>query len=493
MIIGTGIGEWAAAVRLAARGVHVVMIEERDQAGGTLRRRVIPHPARPSDRPFTFDISPILTLPFVFQDLFAAVDADVRDYLSIQRLSPCTRFIWQDGQTLDIPADEQQLLETVRRLAPEDGAGFERFLELGRRFWNAGGEALLAHPESRTSLLSPRSLVDGLRRLILSLRLGTFTTYGRLVDRLIRDARLRDVLHRYASDAGTTPALAPATFAVIPFCELHFGVWHLRGGMHTLAEALRTLATKLGVEIRTSASIKQIHTSSRGRKRAVNFVETSTGERIDCDAVLCGSEAASIQQPLIRDEDRRHVSETSRASKQASDEEIFLLLGIEGVYPHLGHRTALLPDASQDPQGEHHIEVFAPTRTDSSLAPDGCECLIVRCSARQEASLVETLERRFGLSDLSHRIVVRHRVTPAERGHAAGDAESNTARPGLSRQPHRDRQTAGLFYTGGVDRSSLALPLAALSGKIACELICEHLGIREPGIIELSDRLIAEM
>src|SRR5438477_12190284 len=98
VIIGGGVGGLSAAIHLARRGLRVTLLEKNALVGGKLNLWAVPHPKRPvksqGDRLFKFDTGPsLLTLPLIFQDLFAAAGADVRDYLPIQRLDPIARYV----------------------------------------------------------------------------------------------------------------------------------------------------------------------------------------------------------------------------------------------------------------------------------------------------------------------------------------------------------------------------------------------------------------
>ena len=144
------------------------------------------------------------------------------------------------------------------------------------------------------------------------------------------------------------------------------------------------------------------------------------------------------------------------------------------------------------------IYVCAPTRTDPTLAPPGCENLFVLASAPALDSsldwpsagkeyrdrLIRALETRWGLTDLSQRIVVERMITPldlktlynANAGTIYGIG-SNTRRSAFLRPPNRDRDIAGLYFAGGATHPGGGLPLVALSGKIAAELVAEDLGL----------------
>jgi phytoene desaturase len=243
-------GGLAAAVRLA-RYCKVTLIEKNESLGGKLNLWIAPHPSHPNDRPFRFDTGPsLLTMPFVFLDLFAAIGEDVRDHLNIVKLDPIARFAWQDGMTLDLGSDPHTLTEQIGKFSQTDVAGWMRLLARGRKIWDVSREFLAHSPDQLT-----RSGANALGMLAMPFRIGMFRKFHRVVDKHVHHPRLRDVLYQYATYAGSSPWKAPATFAVIPWVEHYFGGWHITGGMYILAERLEQLAQKLSVQIRLNTSV----------------------------------------------------------------------------------------------------------------------------------------------------------------------------------------------------------------------------------------------
>jgi phytoene desaturase len=183
-----------------------------------------------------------------------------------------------------------------------------------------------------------------------------------------------------------------------------------------------------------------------------------------------------------------------------------LLLGVEGKYEQLAHHTKFMPAdyrqemrevfERQEIPADPCVYVCAPTRSDPSRAPADCENLFVLVSApplspradrnidwatagpRYRAQIIHALEHRWGLSDLSRRIVVQHTILPtdfqslynANAGSIYG-LGSNSRRAAFFRPPNRDRDINGLFLVGGATHPGGGLPLVALSGKIVAEMI----------------------
>jgi phytoene desaturase len=516
-VIGGGVGGLACAIRLAAAGFKVTLFEKNDRVGGKLNLWVAPHPHRPDERPFRFDTGPsLLTLPLVFTDLFEAAGKDVRNVLPITRLDPIARFQWSDGTRFELRAQSDDLEREVARIAPGDVEGFRQFALKGRQIWDLSAELFLYHAPEQ--VLSGKANLPGQSRsywldklrgafsmLTVPLRIGMFAKYSKLVDRHIRHPHLREMLYQYATYSGASPFRAPATLAVIPHAEIHFGAWYINGGMYRLAEQLELSARELGVQIRTGCPVRKILIERRTNARAkVIGVALPGDETVHADIVVANSDVLYTYRHLIDPSHRKRYSDDTLSKMEPGGTGMALLLGVEGTYPQLAHHTKFMPDdytsdlramfESKTVPKDPCIYACASTRTDPTQAPDGCENLFVLCSApaldgkidwnvagqQYRDAIVHTLEHRWGLTDLSKRIVVERRITPldleslynANAGTIYG-LGSNSLRNAFLRPPNRDRDVKGLYFAGGASHPGGGLPLVALSGKIASELVME--------------------
>ena len=509
IIIGGGVGGLAAAVRLATAGVRVTLLEKNPRVGGKLNLWEIHHPHRPTDRPFRFDTGPsLLTLPFVFEQLFAAAGEKLSDHLDLVRLDPIARFIWPDGATFALRNDPAATAAEVARFAPGDVDGWRDFYAVGRDIWDRTADLFLYH--SPDQLLAGDGKFDprrGLAMLTVPFRIGMFARFNRRVDRHVKNPRLRELLYQYATYSGASPFRAPATLAVIPHAEQHFGGWYPRGGMYRIAEALESLARKLGVDICTGCPVSRVIVENAIARGVV----LDDGTEVRADAVIANSDVVHTYRKLIAPADRRRYRDAKLDKLEPGGSGMVLLLGVEGTYPQLAHHTKFMPaDYTSDltamfetrtTPADPCIYVAATTRTDPTQAPDGCENLFVLASApaldgktdwatagpRYRDQLVRTLEERWGLTDLSKRIEVERSFTPADLASAynanAGSIYgigSNSRRAAFLRPPNRDCDVRGLYFAGGATHPGGGLPLVALSGKIVTEMVLADLGIANP-------------
>lgn len=508
LVIGGGIGGLAAAIRLAVAGFGVTLLEKNPRVGGKLNIEEVPHPHRLGQRPFRFDTGPsLMTMPAVFEDLFAAAGKRMEDRLSLMPLDPIARYSWPDGTIFEARANPEDRLSEVRAIAPGDADGFLRLMDKGKAFWDLAAETFLHRGPQQLRKEISRSPAKMLRSLSIPFRIGMFQNFAKLVNRHVAHPKLRELFYQYATYSGASPFKAPATLAVIPHAEFAFGGWYPRGGMYRIAEELERLALDLGVRIHTNCPVWKIDIDGSGRRPQVTGAVCLGGERFAADAVVANCDVVYAYRHLIDGSHRPRYDDAALNALDPGGSAMALMLGVDGTYPQLAHHNKFMPmDFASDLRAMFELKalpddpciyVCASTRTDAGQAPDGCENLYVMASApaldgkldwnveapRYEARLIEQLEHRWGLRDLRRRIVVRKRLTPADlqsffnanAGSIYGIG-SNSRRAAFLRPPNRDEHIRGLYFAGGATHPGGGLPLVALSGKIVSELVREDLG-----------------
>ena len=135
IVIGSGFGGLAAAVRLGARGYRVTVLEKLDAPGG----RGYVH----RQDGFTFDAGPtVITAPFLFEELWALCGRRLADDVDLRPVAPFYRVRFDDGSTFDYSGDPAAMRAEIGRLAPDDVEGYERFLKASEAIYKVGFEQL---------------------------------------------------------------------------------------------------------------------------------------------------------------------------------------------------------------------------------------------------------------------------------------------------------------------------------------------------------------
>ncbi|MEP6695532.1 MAG: phytoene desaturase family protein [Pseudonocardiales bacterium] len=488
VVVGAGVGGLAAAARLAAGGHGVTVCEQAAVVGGKLGRQVISTPAGT----FRFDTGPsLLTLPQVFADLFRAIGTEMDSALDLVALDPVARIGFADGTALNVCTDHEELCRRLdSAFGSPAGADWHRLWQRAERIW-----AATEGPFLRAAVSGTPALLRQAARLGDLTTIAPWRTLRGLGRCYLRDPRLRMLLERYATYTGSDPRRAPAALAAVPYAELAFGGWHVRGGLRRIAEALVERCTALGVVVRTGTDVTSVEVSS-GR---VSGVGLARGGRLPADVVVANADATHLYTDLIRVP--AALRRLGRATPSLSA--FVLLLGVRGRTPGLSQHNVFFPadyDAEFDAVfGATARPVPDPTlyvsvSPDEATAPEGHEAWFVLVNAPRHgggsgavdwtaAGVAEgyaqlLLERLAGRGlDVRDRLVCMRSRTPADLerdtravGGAIYGTSSNGARAAFLRPANRS-PVPGLFLVGGSAHPGGGLPLVALSAQITAGLI----------------------
>ena len=106
VIIGSGFGGIAAALRLKAKGHDVVLIEKQNDLGGRARTF--------EKNGFKFDAGPtVITAPHLIYELFEIFNKKPSDYINIKPLDTWYRFVFEDGFSFDYSGDEVSMRKQI--------------------------------------------------------------------------------------------------------------------------------------------------------------------------------------------------------------------------------------------------------------------------------------------------------------------------------------------------------------------------------------------
>jgi len=483
-IIGGGLGGLATALRLAHRGWNVTVFERHSRVGGKMN-------LLEADG-FRFDTGPsLITMPHVLEELFAAVDESLPRYLDLMPVEPLCRYTFADGSVLTMSRRLPGWLPQIRAMEGSDAAGFLQFLAMGARVLELSQKTFFQRsPWERPRFSDVPALIK------VAYRRDAFATlrpYARVVARLCRDPRTRQLLNRYATYVGSNPWQMPAMFSVIPAMETLYGGVHIRGGLYRLVETLVALCAKRGVQIRTNAHIERIAVSNH----RVQGVQLSSGEELPADVVVMNGDCARLPALLGHGNKPEAPSDRSLSG-------LVLLFGLRRKldgYCH--HQVFFSADYEREFRElfeerrfptEPTVYVCIPTRTDPSMAPDDCEAVFVMANAPAsdaddwDGSLLNEAKRRIlhrlrdtGLPELLSQAPIQAAITPCmlmsafdmPGGAIYGAASHGTFRAFL-RPPNKHRHVRGLYCVGGSTHPGGGTPTVLLSARIVCRLIEQH-------------------
>jgi phytoene desaturase len=368
VVIGSGFGGLAAAVRLGARGYRVTILERLDQLGG--RARVHRQDG------FTFDAGPtIVTAPFLFEELWTLCGKRMSDDIDLRRTDPFYNIRFDNGDTFVYSANPAAMREQIGRFNPGDIAGFDAYMRKSAEICRVGFEELGHVPFN--------SPMDMLRVAPDLLRLqGHRSVYG-LVSKYFRDERLRTVFSFHPLLIGGNPFDATAVYCLIAHLEKHWGVHFAMGGTGQLVKGIAGLIESQGGEIRLNADVREIIV----RDGIARGVELATGERIAASVVVSNVDSAITYRKLLPAAARKSWSDRKIERKRYSMGLFVWYFGTRRQYPDVYHHTIMMGPRYRELLTDiFHRKVLAddfslylhrPTATDPSLAPPGCDTFYV--------------------------------------------------------------------------------------------------------------------
>jgi 1-hydroxycarotenoid 3,4-desaturase len=286
VVIGAGMGGLASAIRLAAAGLDVTVVEAQGYPGGKMR--TVDSAAGPVDAGPT-----VMTMRHVFDDLFAAAGTTLDAHVTLHRESVLARHWWPDGSTLDLHADAEASAAALRDWGgPRAEADFRRFSARAARLYEAFDAPVMQAPRPTFARLAAHVAA----RPALIPAMDPVSTLARSLARQFRDPRLRQLFGRYATYVGGSPFASPAVLALIWHAEAA-GVWRVEGGMHRLARAMETVARSLGVTILYDAPARRIEIQSGG----VAAVHLVSGTRLPAGRVVFNGDPRALTTGLLGD------------------------------------------------------------------------------------------------------------------------------------------------------------------------------------------------
>ena len=365
VVIGAGLGGLASAMRLGAKGYDVTVLDRLDTPGG---RGSALH--RGGHR---FDLGPtIVTVPALLRDLWAATGRDFDSEIDLRALDPFYEIRWPDGSTFTMRPGAEAMREEVRRLAPGDLAGFERFLEDAEARYQVGFVGLGRRPMHRLS--------DMLKVLPTFARLRADRSLAAHAAARVRDPRLRMALSFHPLFIGGDPFRVTSMYALVSHLEAAFGVHYAIGGVARIAERMAAIVREQGGRVRQGVEVDRIRIRD-GRARGVTL---TTGERVPAEVTVSNADPGQTYDRLLRDAPRRRWTPKALASRRWSMGVFvwyFGTRGTRGMWTDVGHHTilngpryaGLVRDIFRRGtlSEDFALYVHRPSVTDPTVAPEG--------------------------------------------------------------------------------------------------------------------------
>lgn len=481
IIIGSGLGGLATALRLSQNGYKVTIIEKHNTAGGRLNTF--------SKDGFTFDTGPsFFSMSYAFTELFDY--CKIKNPLTLQPLNPLYSVYFEGNNVpLKIYKDLDKLQTEFKHIEPELKKRLEKYLKkAGQLFYDTEHIVIDKNFDSTLSYLLALSRVPWKHAPMM------FRSMWTELENTFTSQEAKVIFSLVAFFLGSTPFETPAVYSLLNFTELvHDGYWNVKGGMYKIVDELMVLLKARNVEFIFNTEIVKIE--SQG-ERVTKLIDKA-GTSYTADVIICNSDAASFRGQVLG---RKNFTPQKLDKMEWTLSPFTIYLGVKGKCKDLNHHNYFLGNNFREYSDNIFKTSVAPSKpyyyvnvsskSNEECAPAGCENIFILCPVpdlryKPDWSDTESLANNI-IDDLSQRInfdlkantLSRTIWNPIDwqdkfnlyRGSGLGLAHGLNQVGGL-RPRNFDEQFTNLFYVGASTTPGTGLPMVIISSKLVCERI----------------------
>jgi phytoene desaturase len=482
-ILGAGISGLSAASFLAQSGWDVTIVEKNPTIGGRARQF--------SHEGFVFDMGPSwYWMPDVFEQFYQKFGYTASDFYELKRLDPSYRVYWPDQTHSDIPATMGELEAMFESFEPGSALKLRDFLKDAKYKYEVGMKDLVYKPSMKLTEFMDFRLLKGLFSMDLT---NSFSTY---INRYFEHPKLRSLLEFPVLFLGAMPQDTPALYSLMNYADMELGTWYPMGGMYKFIEAFEKIAKEQGVKIVTDAQITSLEKSNGSVTAAIDI----HGNRYESDVFISSADYQHTEKALLNGSS--NYTDAYWDKRVMAPSALLYYVGINKRVSNIQHHNLFFDESLE----EHGKEIYknpqwptaplfylsAPSLTDPTVAPEGCENLFFLIPIAPDLSDdEETRERYFNIllerlkkltgNDIKDNIVYKRSFSisnfkedyHAFKGNAYGLA--NTLKQTAIFKPQiKNKNLQNFYYTGQLTVPGPGVPPSIISGEVVAKYVNKH-------------------
>jgi len=368
IVIGSGFGGIAAALRLRAKGHQVTLVEKHPDLGG--RARVF------KKNGFTFDGGPtVITAPYLINELFDLFKKDPKDYIELTPLKIWYQFIFEDKTKFNYSGNESEMKNQIQNINKEDVKGYERLVNFTKKIFDKGFTELADVPFDKPFVM--------MQQLPALLKLKSYKSVYSLVSSYIKSEKLRRMLSMHPLLVGGNPFTTTSIYGLILYLEKKWGIHYSMGGTGNIIKGYEKLMNEVGIKILKESEVTKI--ISKNNK--ISGAQINNKNIIEADNVICNADPPAVYEKLLNQNNNSLLFNWKKKRMEYSMGLFVYYFGTKKVYENVEHHTIKFGNKYK----EHLEDIFnkkklnedisyylhRPSATDKSMAPEGNDCFYV--------------------------------------------------------------------------------------------------------------------
>ena len=369
VVIGSGFGGIAAALRLKAKGHNVTLVEKHKDLGG--RARVFKRNG------FTFDAGPtVITAPHLIYELFELFNKNPKGYINFQPLDTWYRFVFDDGSKFDYSGNEQKMIDQIKEINPDDVEGYEKLVNFTKKIFDKGFTELADVPFDK-----PFTMMQQIPAL---LKLKSYKSVYSLVSSYVKNEKLRRVLSMHPLLVGGNPFTTTSIYGLILYLEKKWGIHYSMGGTGNIINGLEKLMNEVGIQIVKGHEVTKIILDNKN----ITGVKLDNDRNINGNYIICNADPPAVYENLLKENKNNSFLFEWKKNRMEYSMGLFVYyFGTKKIYKHIEHHTIKfgnkykehLKDIFDNKKLNNDISYYLhrPSATDKSMAPEGHDCFYV--------------------------------------------------------------------------------------------------------------------
>ena len=369
IVIGSGFGGIAAALRLRAKGHKVTLIEKHPDLG--VRARVF------KKNGFTFDGGPtVITAPYLINELFDLFKKDPKNYIKLTPLKIWYQFIFEDKTKFDYSGNESEMKNQIQKINKTDVKGYEKLVNFTKKIFDKGFTELADVPFDKPFVM--------MKQLPALLKLKSYKSVYSLVSSYIQNEKLRRMLSMHPLLVGGNPFSTTSIYGLILYLEKKWGIHYSMGGTGNIIKGYEKLLNEVGIKILKESEVTKI--ISKNNK--ISGIQINNQIDIDADNVICNADPPAVYEKLLGQNKNNSILFNWKKNRMEYSMGLFVYyFGTKKIYENVEHHTIKFGNKYK----EHLDDIFdkkklnedisyylhRPTATDKSMAPQGNDCFYV--------------------------------------------------------------------------------------------------------------------
>ncbi len=369
IVIGSGFGGIAAALRLKAKGHQVTLVEKHPDLGG--RARVF------KKNGFTYDGGPtVITAPYLIDELFRLFKKDPKNYIELSPLKIWYQFIFEDNSKFNYSGDETKMKEQIAEISKDDVAGYEKLVSFTKKIFDKGFLELADVPFDKPFFM--------MQQLPSLLKLKSYKSVYSLVSSFIKNEKLRRMLSMHPLLVGGNPFTTTSIYGLILYLEKKWGIHYSMGGTGNIIRGFEKLMNEVDVKIIKGHEVEKIISS--GNK--ITGVKLDNDTNILADNVICNADPPAVYEKMLNGNSKNSIMFKWKRGRMEYSMGLFVYyFGTKKTYQNVEHHTIKfgnkykehLDDIFENKKLNDDISYYLhrPSATDKTMAPAGQDCFYV--------------------------------------------------------------------------------------------------------------------